>query len=113
MCVLAAALRLAVHGTHELYGYELFAQLSAWEGRVPMNHGTLYRCLRALEGRGFFETRVIPPSDGPARVGYSLTDAGVAAARRCTVRLAGEDEAPSWIDIGNALPDALRLGSPS
>src|SRR4051794_14951921 len=29
--ILAAALRLAVGGTSQLYGYELFSQLRAWE----------------------------------------------------------------------------------
>lgn len=107
MRVLAASLRLAVEGSSELYGYELFATLSAWEGRVPMNHGTLYRCLRALEARGLYDTHVAPSADGPARVFYTLTAAGVEAARSSTVRLAAADSAPSWIDLGHALPGAL------
>ncbi|MDX6227710.1 MAG: Transcriptional regulator PadR-like family [Frankiales bacterium] len=105
--VLAASLRLAVEGSNELYGYELFATLSAWEGQLPMNHGTLYRCLRALEARGLFETYVRPSTDGPDRVCYTLTSSGVAAARRATVSLAATDNAPSWIDLGHALPGAI------
>lgn len=105
--VLAASLRLAVEGSSELYGYELFATLSAWEGQLPMNHGTLYRCLRGLEARGLYETQVRPSSDGPARVCYTLTSGGVDAARAATVQLAASDGAPSWIDLGHALPGAL------
>ena len=63
MRVLAASLRLAVEGAGELYGYELFAQLTVWEGQPTMNHGTLYRCLRALEARGLYETIVRPSAD--------------------------------------------------
>lgn len=107
MRVLAASLRLAVEGSNELYGYELFATLSAWEGHLPMNHGTLYRCLRALEARGLYDTHVRPSSDGPARVFYTLTNTGVEAARGATVQLAASDGAPSWIDLGHALPSAF------
>jgi hypothetical protein len=107
MRVLAASLRLAVEGAGELYGYELFAQLAAWEGRPTMNHGTLYRCLRALESRGFYDTQVRPSSDGPARVCYTLTSSGVESARWSTVQLAATDGAPSWIDLGHALPSAF------
>ena len=107
MRVLAASLRLAVEGSSELYGYELFARLSAWEGQLPMNHGTLYRCLRALEARGLYETIVRPSADGPARVCYTLTGSGVDAARAATVQLAAAENAPRWIDLGHALPGAL------
>jgi DNA-binding PadR family transcriptional regulator len=107
MRVLAASLRLAVEGAGELYGYELFAQLSAWEGQPIMNHGTLYRCLRALEARGMYQTQVRPSSDGPARVCYTLTASGVESARWATVQLAATDGAPAWIDLGHALPSAF------
>ena len=107
MRVLAASLRLAVEGSSELYGYELFATLSAWEGQLPMNHGTLYRCLRALEARGLYDTHVGPSTEGPPRVFYTLTSAGVEAARGATVHLAAADAAPSWIDLGHALPGAF------
>jgi DNA-binding PadR family transcriptional regulator len=107
MRVLAASLRLAVEGSSELYGYELFAQLSAWEGQPTMNHGTLYRNLRALERRGLYDTHVRPSSDGPARVFYTLTSTGVEAARWATVQLAAADGGPSWIDLGHALPSAF------
>jgi DNA-binding PadR family transcriptional regulator len=56
---------------------------------------------------------VRPSSDGPARVCYTLTDSGVEAARAATVQLAASDGAPSWIDLGHALPGALprRVGA--
>ncbi len=107
MRVLAASLRLAVEGSNELYGYELFAQLSSWEGQRPMNHGTLYRCLRALERRGLYDTHVRPSTEGPARVFYTLTPSGVELARWATVQLAATAGAPTWIDLGHALPSAL------
>ena len=107
MRVLAASLRLAVEGSSELYGYELFAQLRRWEGTPPMNHGTLYRSLRALERRGFYTTQVVPQTDSPPRVCYTLTPAGLAAARDATVSLAESGAAPVWLDIGHALPSAL------
>ena len=98
--ILAAALRLAVTGTVHLYGYELFAQISAWEGDAPMNHGTLYRCLRRLEQRGLFVTSsTLDPSLGPARVCYALTQSGVEAARDATVQLASEAVPLVWVDI--------------
>ena len=110
--VLAASLRLAVEGSTELYGYELFSTLSAWEGQLPMNHGTLYRCLRALERRGLYETQVRPSSDGPARVCYTLTHEGVEAARAATVKLAASDGVPVWLDLGHALPSAMPSALP-
>jgi len=100
--ILAAALRLAVRGTVHLYGYELFAQLSSWEGGdAPMNHGTLYRCLRRLEQRGLLQTSSAAedPSLGPARVFYELTSAGITEARAATMRLAAEDVPPVWVDV--------------
>lgn len=97
--ILAAALRLAVNGTVHLYGYELFATLRAWEGESPMNHGTLYRCLRRLEARQLFTTTVSEaPALGPARVVYELTSAGIAEARAATMHLAAEPAPPVWID---------------
>ena len=87
-------------GTVQLYGYELFAQLSAWEGDAPMNHGTLYRCLRRLEQRGLFRTSSTDdPSQGPPRVFYALTEDGVTEARAATVELASEAVPPAWVDI--------------
>jgi DNA-binding PadR family transcriptional regulator len=116
MRVLAASLRLAVEGSNDLYGYELFAQLRRWEGTPPMNHGTLYRSLRALERRGFYTTHVVPQTDSPPRVCYTLTPAGLAAARDATVELAADESAPVWLDAGHALPSALaersRNGNP-
>lgn len=106
MRVLAASLRLAVEGASALYGYELFARLREWEGASPMNHGTLYRCLRALERRGYFTTRVVPQTDSLARVCYTLTPAGLEAARESTVALAAAGT-PAWVDPGHALPSAL------
>ena len=98
--ILAAALRLSVTGTIYLYGYELFAQLSAWEGDAPMNHGTLYRCLHRLEQRGLFVTSSTEdPSQGPARVFYTLTSTGLEEARAATLALAAEAVPPTWLDV--------------
>jgi len=96
--VLAAALRLAYEETPNLYGYELFARLRAWEGGAPMDHGTLYRCLRGLEARGFFASSV-DHSTARLRVMYELTPEGTAAARKATIELAAQEEPPRWIDI--------------
>jgi DNA-binding PadR family transcriptional regulator len=103
--ILAAALRLAVDGTVHLYGYELYARLSEWEGGPPMNHGTLYRCLRRLELRGLFTTTVShEDSLGPARVFYELTHDGVAEARAATLRLAADATPPVWLDVDLVMP---------
>jgi DNA-binding PadR family transcriptional regulator len=103
--ILAAALRLAVEGTVHLYGYELYARLGQWEGEAPMNHGTLYRCLRRLELRGFFTTTVShEDSLGPARVFYELTPDGTTEARAATLRLAAEATPPVWLDVDLVMP---------
>jgi DNA-binding PadR family transcriptional regulator len=96
--VLAAALRLAWEGSAELYGYELFARLRDWEGEAAMDHGTLYRCLRALEGRGFFGSSA-DQSTGRLRVNYRLSETGVAAARQAVIELAAEERPPTWVDL--------------
>lgn len=101
--VLAAALRLASESVDHLYGYEVFRLLTEWEGGQPMNHGTLYRCLRSLVDRGMLARRDEDAGDGPApRVYYELTPDGVVAARRAVVRLAALDLPPTWIDLGLA-----------
>jgi DNA-binding PadR family transcriptional regulator len=97
--VLAAALRLAFAGESALYGYELFARLLEWEGEAPMDHGTLYRCLRSLEARELF-TSEVDQSTSRIRVVYRLTPAGEAAARKAMIQLAAEQTPPSWVDIG-------------
>ena len=99
--VLAAALRLALEGQSELYGYELFARLQEWEGEAPMDHGTLYRCLRSLESRDFF-TSAVDQSTERIRVVYRLTPEGEAVARKATIQLAAEDTPPAWIDVARA-----------
>jgi len=96
--VLAAALRLLMDGAPDLYGYELFMCLRQWEGSAPMNHGTLYRGLRALEGRGYFVTSIEEVGER-TRVRYVLTPDGVAAARHATIRLAALDRPPVWVDV--------------
>ena len=103
---LAAALKLAVEGQTRLYGYELFAQLASWEGQPPMNHGTLYRCLRSLESRGFLRAEMDDSESrpGPPRVYYQLTAEGMLEARRSTLVLASELDALSWVDPRDALP---------
>jgi DNA-binding PadR family transcriptional regulator len=110
MKTLAAALKLAVDGQPRLYGYELFAQLGTWEGQAPMNHGTLYRCLRSLENKGFLqaENDDSPSRVGPPRVYYELTATGTAEARRSTYALASEVNALTWIDPADALPGAVQ-----
>jgi DNA-binding PadR family transcriptional regulator len=66
-----------------------------------MDHGTLYRCLRALEGRGFFTSQV---DDGAERIRvvYELTSDGEEAARKATIQLAAEETPLSWLDVGLA-----------
>jgi DNA-binding PadR family transcriptional regulator len=100
--VLAAALRLHFEDEHQLYGYELFATLSEWEGGEPMNHGTLYRCLRSLEGLGLLSSTV-DDSSARHRVFYQLTAPGLTAARRSTIQLAALYQPPPWIDLGAAI----------
>jgi DNA-binding PadR family transcriptional regulator len=95
--VLAAALRLAFCEVHELHGYELFARLTEWEGEAPMNHGTLYRCLRSLEDRGLLDSSV-DRSTERLRVNYRLTPEGVEAARHATRELAAESSPLRWLD---------------
>jgi DNA-binding PadR family transcriptional regulator len=106
MRLLAAALRLTVQGNPDLYGYELFATLTEWEGAEPMNHGTVYRCLRSLFHSGLLEAYEAPAPERaahPSRVLYRLTPQGVEVARKVTVRLAGETAPLAWIDVRNAL----------
>ena len=100
--VLAGALRLATAGSSRLYGYELFALLRAWEGQAPMDHGTLYRCLRKLEARGYFSSQVEPadPATRRVRVYYSLTASGLAAAEVAARELAESPTGPAWINTG-------------
>lgn len=98
--VLAAALRLAYEGVVQLYGYELFRTLTTWEGDAPMNHGTLYRCLRSLEERQLLLRHDATEGGGAPRVRYELTASGRAAAGRATVQLAALDQPPPWIDLG-------------
>jgi DNA-binding PadR family transcriptional regulator len=109
---LAAALRLAVEGRSRLYGYELFARLAAWEGRSPMNHGTLYRCLRSLERLGYLRVDVEPSGDapGPPRVYYMLTESGMLEARRSTLLLAAEKNPLAWVDPADAISPAGKPG---
>jgi DNA-binding PadR family transcriptional regulator len=110
---LAAALRLAVDGRSRLYGYELFARLAAWEGRSPMNHGTLYRCLRSLERLGYLRAEVDPTGDGPGppRIYYTLTETGMLEARRSTLLLAAEKNPLAWIDPADAISPSGIPGS--
>jgi DNA-binding PadR family transcriptional regulator len=99
--VLAAALRLAFAGESRLHGYELFARLRAWENGMPMDHGTLYRCLRSLEKRGHFTSQ--PEIVGVrVRIVYELTPAGEAAARQAVLELAAAPQTPAWIGVGLA-----------
>jgi DNA-binding PadR family transcriptional regulator len=99
--VLAAALRLALEGQPALYGYELFAQLKEWEGQAPMDHGTLYRCLRSLESRDFFTSEVDQTTER-LRVVYRLTAQGEEAARKSTIQLLAEDTPLPWLDVALA-----------
>lgn len=99
--MLAAALRLAFVGERRLYGYELFARLKEWEGERPMDHGTLYRCLRSLEARGCF-TSEVDQSTERIRVVYQLTPEGEAMARKATIQLAAEETPLSWVNVALA-----------
>ena len=100
--MLAGALRLEAGGSSRLYGYELFSLLRTWEGQAPMDHGTLYRCLRNLEARGYFASQVelTDPTTRRVRVYYSLTAAGLAAAQVAARELADSPAGPAWINPG-------------
>ena len=98
-CVLAAALRLAVYGSVEVHGYDLFARLCEWDGEERMNAGTLYRCLSRLEQRGLFTSHVADRREGgPPRVMYRLTNLGITAAREATREMAAQHGAPAWVE---------------
>ena len=101
--VLVAALRFSNEGTGQLYGYELFAMLREWGGEAPMDHGTLYRCLRNLENRGYFSTevRLAGPQDRRARVYYTLTADGMTAAIEAVT------------ELGNRMPSAIESLRPA
>jgi Transcriptional regulator PadR-like family len=77
--VLAAALRLRRESVDHLYGYGLFLALWKWESGKPMNHGSVFRCLRSLERRRAFCATVVE-GDGGSRVFYELTGEGQIAA---------------------------------
>jgi len=77
--VLAAALHLLDHGTDALFGYELFACMLAGAAGGAMNHGRVYRSLRALEERGLVACEPAG-ADGRARFRYRLSPAGITAA---------------------------------
>ena len=97
--VLAAALRLAVHGSLEVHGYDLFSRLCEWDGEERMNAGTLYRCLNRLELRGLFTSHIASRREGgPPRVMYRLTDMGITVAREATRDMAAQVDAPAWIE---------------
>lgn len=111
--VLAAALRLANEGKPGVYGYQLLAILRDWnEKKLPMDHGTVYRCLRSLEKRGLFTSRLelvggIEGREGNRpRYWFDFTPDGVTAARKATIQLAAEDEPPAWVNPA----DAIRFG---
>lgn len=100
--VLAAALKLAFRHPEGVYGYDLFARLLEWEGEPPMNHGTLYRCLRSLEQRGLLGG-TIDKSSERVRVFYRLTPEGEVAARKATIELAAEAVPLAWVDVAVAV----------
>ena len=97
--VLAAALRLAVHGSLEVHGYDLFSRLCEWDGEERMNAGTLYRCLNRLEQRGLFTSHIAERREGgPPRVMYRLTDVGLVEAREAMRAMAAQVDAPAWAE---------------
>src|ERR687886_525992 len=59
------------------YGYELMERAAAF-GFETMNPGTLYRTLRQMEKDGVVKSKWETSKGGPARRGYSITDAGEA-----------------------------------
>lgn len=111
--LLAAALRLSSEGTDRFYGYELLERLEAWEHRRPMDHATMYRCLRKLEGRGFFASTVarLSAHDERPRVYYSLTDAGRVGAPQAAIQLLASPTPALWVQALIAWPDASARGS--
>ena len=56
-----------------VHGYELLARLR--DMGMPLNPGTLYRTLRALEAQGLVESRWVM-GGGPAKRLYRITPAG-------------------------------------
>ena len=105
--VLAASLRLTLEGAREVCGYQLLTRLAGWEDPPAMTRGTLYRSLHAMAGRGLYCAVSRASSEGPARVCYVLTPAGVDAARRAVVQLAAGEHPPAWLDLRDALPPAV------
>ncbi len=99
--VLAAVLRLHREGVGRLYGYELFASMTEWGGRSPMNHGTLYRCLRSIESRRLLSNTVEATPPRP-KVYYELTPDGIVAAREAVIQLLASERPPNWVDVGLA-----------
>lgn len=97
--LLAAALRLASEGATRFYGYELLERLEAWEQRRPMDHATLYRCLRKLEARGYFDCSVarLSEHDDRPRTYYALTAPGRVAAQQAAIELLAAPAPASWL----------------
>lgn len=88
--VLAAMLQLHADGRHDVKGADLWAWLRDREERGP-SAATVYRALRRLtDDRGLFAAREEVDSylGGKPRVYYTLTSAGLDAARAARVTLA-------------------------
>jgi DNA-binding PadR family transcriptional regulator len=85
LLVLLAVLRLGTTA----YGVTIREELERETSRT-LTLGTVYKTLGRLEGKGYLETRVAPPTrerGGRRKKLYDLTDPGREAARRSLVDL--------------------------
>jgi PadR family transcriptional regulator PadR len=92
--ICAAAAGLASRGIDEFHGYQLAKQLAGdADRRLLTAYGTLYRALGRLEGMGMLQSRREDPQiaaheNRPGRRLYTLTAAGMSAARESVSRAA-------------------------
>ncbi len=87
LLVLLAILRLA----DDAYGVTIREEVERETSRT-LTLGTVYKTLGRLEGKGYLSTRVAPPTGergGRRKKLYTLTPAGLEAARRSLADLRG------------------------
>jgi PadR family transcriptional regulator, regulatory protein PadR len=78
---------LLLIGESPAHGYDLLERLGEL-GAAPIDAGSLYRTLRAMEREGLVESRWEISNTGPARRVYELAPAGRAALGACAEQLA-------------------------
>jgi PadR family transcriptional regulator PadR len=102
--LLLTAVSITTSSDSEFHGYSLAKELARLEGvQTPMSQSTLYRALRRLEERGALQSRwesveesQTDGRDGPPRRYYTITAAGVAAAREAVAREEQASRASVW-----------------